>query len=230
MCDAVAPKKRGETIGAYQSKLRSLASQLITVEERERHRIASYLHDEIGQTLSLCKIKLGELQDKHSPQDIRTVRELIGETLHNIQLLTVELNPPVLHGLSFEDALQWLCERMHERYRIPIVFEHNNTVWSIEEDVRVTIFHAVRELLTNVGKHAHATLALVQLRKQDSSIVVTIYDNGTGFSPSHPSPSSGRGSFGLFSIRERLSHLGGTLMIESSSGKGSTITVTAPAK
>jgi len=97
------------------------------------------------------------------------------------------------------------------------------------ESGQVVLFQAVRELLTNVGKHARATEVSVSIRHDEGSLHIEVADDGIGFDPARVDPPSvTRGGFGLFSIRERLRLLGGVMMIDSKVGNGTRVVLTAP--
>ena len=101
----------------------------------------------------------------------------------------------------------------------------------IDEDTRVVLFKAIRELLINVVKHAGAKTVKVGITRQNTEVVVTVEDNGVGFDASKLGlPSGKEGGFGLFNIRERLEYIGGRLEIESRPGKGTRIVMTVPVK
>ena len=112
----------GGAAETYQERLRSLASQLALAEERERRRIATALHDEVGQALALARIKLGELADasprKEFTARVLTVYEMIAQVLKRTRSLTFELSPPVLYELGFGEAVAWLVEEFQKQHPI----------------------------------------------------------------------------------------------------------------
>ena len=232
----ITERKRAETqLLAYQERLRSLASELSLAEERERRRIARDLHDRIGQTLAICKIKLGALRASASSTGLAgpldEIHKLIDEIIQETRSLTFEVSSPILYELGLEAAVEWLVEQIQEQYGLLSHFEDDRQPKPLDDDVRVLLFQAVRELLTNVAKHAQAHNVKVSLRRDDSNIKITVEDDGNGFDTSdvvsHWSRSEG---FGLFSIRERLGHLGGRLEVESEPGHGTWATLAAPLK
>ncbi|MFZ3137567.1 MAG: PAS domain S-box protein [Thermodesulfovibrionales bacterium] len=113
-CEDITERKETEKkLIDYQKQLQSLASQLSLIEEQERRRIATDLHDHIGQTLALCKIKLGALYES-TPHNLagslNEIRGLLEQTIQYTRSLTFELSPPILYELGFEAALEWLGE------------------------------------------------------------------------------------------------------------------------
>jgi PAS domain S-box-containing protein len=222
----IGERKRAEAeILSYQRRLRSLSSELILTEERERRRIAAQLHDRIGQSLTLAKMRLGAARQASLSDGARSkldeVRELLDATIHDARSLMFELSPPVLYELGFEPAVEWLAERFQERHGIPTSFEDDRAPKPLAADLRVFLFQAVQELLLNVAKHAQAKSVHLSVRRDGDQIVVGVEDDGIGCDPSRVAavgaPDAG---FGLFNIRERLGLLGGRLEVESAAGAG----------
>jgi PAS domain S-box-containing protein len=226
-------KQSEERRRAYQERLRSLSSQLALTEERERRRVAAALHDEVSQALALARIKLGELAGASPRQEftalVQTVYELIAQVLERTRSLTFELSPPVLYELGLYDAVAWLVEEFQKQHPIRWEFRGERLSRPLDEDVRVTLFQGVRELLVNAVKHARAKNVKVRLECGRGEVRVRVEDDGVGFAAddlwSHPKAMAG---FGLFSIRERLESLSGRLEIDSRTGGGARVTLAAP--
>ncbi len=217
----------------YQERLRSLASELSLTEERERRRLASILHDHVGQTLTLTKFKLGELRDSEvGPQLTTPLNELQGLIEQSIQYtrsLTFELSPPILYDIGFEAAVEWLAEYMQQRHNLMIQVEKEDHPNPLDNVLRVLLFQVVRELLFNIVKHARASLVKISIQRVGDELRVIVADDGVGFDTAKIDPqSAGITGFGLFSIRERLDYFGGKLKIESEPGQGTTVTLTIP--
>ncbi|MBI4547432.1 MAG: PAS domain S-box protein [Ignavibacteriae bacterium] len=218
-----------------EEKLRLLASELSSTEERERRRLATYLHDTIGQVLAFCKMKIRLLQRVGLNDDLDTrlqeIRELIEQSIADTRSLTYELSPPILYELSFDAAMEWLTNHISQKHHLAIVLEDDKEPKSLDDELRVFLFHAIRELLINVVKHAEARNVKVCIGMQDSRIKIQIVDDGIGFDTSVIGTAMNASSgFGLFNIRERLKYFGGTFDIQSSAGKGTQICLIAPMK
>ncbi len=228
----ITERKRAEKkLLEYQKKLKNLASALLLAEERERHRIATELHDSIAQTLAIAKIKLGSFIADEPAADLVEVNELIDQAIQDTRSLIFEISPPILYDVGLEAAVEWLCEQVESQHGVKCLFIDNGQAKPVEDDVRVLLFQAARELLLNVVKHAAARSAKVSVSRQDRNMLITIEDDGIGFDPGPVnSRVNGNGGFGLFSIRERLSHIGGRLEIESGDGRGTVATLIAPTK
>jgi PAS domain S-box-containing protein len=222
-------------IHSYQGQLRSLASDLSLIEERERQQIATDLHDHIGQNLALSKIKLGALRDlAPSPaltQKVDEIRKLIEQTIEYARTLVFELTPALLFDLGLEGAVEWLTERFEEQHGISFDFRNDGQPKPVDNSTRIFLFQAVRELMINVIKHSHARKATVSIRGNDTCIQITVDDDGVGLDASKTGSQLKRTrGFGIFSIRERLRLLGGRLEIKSDPHFGTRVTLVAPLK
>jgi PAS domain S-box-containing protein len=235
--DITKRKEAEEQLMLYQQQLRTSASQLSLAEERLRRRIATDLHDNISQNLAISKMKLESLVESVKPEaakPLKEVAELIAQTIEASRTLTFEMSPPVLYELGFEAAVGWLAGQTRQRFGIITRFTDDGRPKHLDNDVRVLLFQAVRELLTNVVKHAKARKVKIIARKVRNNICVTVEDDGVGFDASRRTRSQQRyglpesGGFGLFNIHERLDNIGGSVKIRSKPGHGATVTLIAP--
>jgi signal transduction histidine kinase len=222
-------------LSVHKRQLRSMASDHTISEERERRKLAVYLHDNICQSLGVAKMKLDALRESGSLSDVMAsldeVTQIIKSTIQDVRSVMVDLSPPVLHELGFEAALEWLAEQFHEQNKIPCGYENDHHSKPLDEDVRILLFQSVRELLINIIKHAQASRAKMSVLRREDNIYVVVEDNGVGFKTSnYGSPMVVASGFGFFSIRERLSSIGGHMEIKSWKGKGSRVTLVAPVK
>lgn len=233
MADITKEKKAQEEIQAYQESLRALASELSLTEERERRRLAADLHDHIGQILALSQIKLGALRQTvsgpESQELVSEIRDLIGQAIRYTRSLTYELGLPILYDLGLRAALEWLAEQMQERHGLVIRVHRDQESGHLPEATRILVFRVVREILTNVVKHARATEAEVYIQERGPYLHIEILDNGVGFDASELTSKAGKTfGYGLFSIRERLTSIGGHFKIASSPGSGTHVTIIVP--
>lgn len=219
----------------YQNQLRALSSQITAIEEQERGKFATYVHDSIGQTLFVIKMKLEMLQKpeslKENKEPLKDILTMIDQLIEYSRTLTSELSPSILHQLGLSAGLEWLAEQTHEREGIIVQFEDDKQSKYLSNDISILLFRAVRELLINITKHAKAQKVKVSIRSDETSVRVCVEDDGIGFNASETISSlSKNNSFGLFSIKERLNYLGGHLEIKSTPGHGTRITLHAPLK
>jgi PAS domain S-box-containing protein len=228
-------KQAEERLFNYQEQLRNLASELSLAEEDIRQRIATEMHDRIGQSLSLSKMKLAMLRklaltDKLAAS-LQEVYILISQTLKDTRSLIIELRPPALYELGFEKAVEGFVKELQEKNGIQIEFKDDGQTKDLSDDIRVFLYNAVRELLINVIKHAQARHAKLSIKREGATLHTIVKDDGVGFDISTiDSCSYSDNCYGLFNIRERLSFLGGHLTLESEPHHGSCVTLVVPLK
>ncbi|HEV8539076.1 MAG TPA: PAS domain S-box protein, partial [Bacteroidota bacterium] len=221
-------KKSEEQLLAYQEQLRTLATEVSATEERERRRMAEYLHDHIGQALAMCKLKLEAIKNGEHSAKIDESRQILQQVIDHTRSLTLDLSPPVLRELSFADAIEWLTVQFQNQHNILIYFEDDKQPKTLGADLKTFLYHAVRELLTNIIKHARAQSAEVILRKNDNALFIEVKDDGIGLDSATIRHRHDKDGFGLFNIRERLRHYGGSLDITPLAEEGTCIVMTLP--
>ncbi len=208
-----------------------LSSQLTMAEQRERKRLAQILHDGLQQYLVAAKMQVGGLieqaPDAALKQASAEIEDLLNESLRVSRSLAAELSPPILHEAGLLAGLEWLSRWKYDKHGLKVQLAIQMDAPVLTEEVKVLLFESTRELLLNVVKHAKTDSARVSLCQQDErSLQIIVSDNGVGFDPA--SAGANDRNFGLFSIRERLSLIGGRLEVDSSPGKGARFTLTAP--
>ena len=228
-----ARRQAEEELRNYQKELSSLAAELSLAAERERRRIAGELHDQVGQSLAFAKIGLNGLVQSVSDQGlggrIRDIGAILDQAIQDVRSLTVQISPPLLYEVGLEAALESLGEQFQERFGFRVTFVDDGEPKPLPEELRVTLYQVVRELLVNVAKHAGARNAVVGIRKIPGSVELWVEDDGKGFAVEDVLRLGARKkSFGLFSIRERLRHLGCEIRIASKPGAGARTTIRVP--
>ena len=212
------------------SQLRALAGELTISEQRERQRLAQVLHDGLQQILVGAKYRLDFACRSQNVRDgLDQVSELIDDAIQTSRSLTAELSPPVLLEGDLPLALEWLGRWMQDKYGFEIHLSARHGVDRLAQDVILVLFQAVREILFNVVKYSGVKSARVQVSQTGDHIVVAVEDDGVGFDPKQLRTGGGHsGGLGLFSISERLSHMNGSLKIESAVGQGSRFRLIVP--
>jgi PAS domain S-box-containing protein len=220
-----------------QERLRALASELSLAEQRERKRLATELHDHLQQMLVCGKMAIGEVQriaagNPDCGRLLERVDDMLSEALTYSRTLVAELSPPVLYADGLGAGLKWLGQYMRRHGQTVTVLVPENHEFKLPEAHRVLLFQSVRELLINASKHAGTGKATVRLERRDEHLHVTVSDEGKGFDRTAVTagiPSGGISSkFGLYSIQERMRALGGSFVIQSAPGRGTTATLILP--
>jgi len=228
----VSKQREAESrIHEYQDRLRRMSFDAVVTEERERRRIAIELHDRIGQALALAQIKVSSVREElagDSRTAIDGAVELLEQASVDARTLVFELSPPILYDLGLKEALAWLAEDLEKRHGIKVEVTDDGADTPLDDAAKSIIFRAVRELVMNVLKHAKAPVASVSLKRIDDHLQIDVQDPGVGFEVSNALEPLSRTGFGLLSIREQITGLGGALNIESAPGRGTVASVRVP--
>lgn len=216
---------------AYQQQLRRLAAELALAEQRERQRIATGLHDDISQTLAYAKMKLKQMTRAADEAALAAGEEELGKILdaaiQDTRTLIYQLSTPVLFQKGLAEAVRWAAARAAEQYNQQVTVSVDGEIRRLDEDVEVTVFQAVKELLNNARKYAAGSDVTVSVDYGVTTLRVQVEDTGPGFVVSQRSLEDA-GRFGLLNMRERLTYMGGTLSIDSRPGQGTRCTVLLP--
>jgi len=231
--DVTEVHKAHARLAVNQKRLNSLATKLSLAEEQERRRIAVGVHDDIGQRLALAKLQLQTLLQSSAASQVAgvvdQVCELIDQTMQQARSLAFELSNPVLYEVGLEAAVEsWLTRQIEQRTGIKCHFSSEISDIKLDQELAVVLFQAIRELLTNVVKHAKAKNIHVLMTRSQGKVVVTITDDGVGFDWRSVASGAGRRGLGLFNVKERLESVRGQLEIDSAPGKGTKACISVP--
>ncbi len=222
-----------EQLERSRHELRKLASELVISEERERKRVAAILHDEIAQTLAAARMRLDLLQsipsDQKDKQTLQEVKNFLVQSIQETRALMNDIGNPLLFDLGLKSACESLGNRLMEGHPIRISCDIRDEYKQLDPDMKAMLFQVVRELLNNVVKHSQAKNAHVLIDAANGQFRVKVTDDGVGFDSMMLGVPSGEGGFGLYSMRERLTAMDGSLNIESTPGVGTAITAILPA-
>ena len=216
-----------------QKRVRALGTELTATERRERQHLATDLHDDLAQLLSLIGIKLSlaKQQPMQPPlaKIITEAEEVTNKAMTYTRTLMSQLSPPALSESGLPVALQWLSEQM-QQHDFSVSVQVKTEIPTIPEDQALLLFQSIRELLFNCVKHAKTHEATIMLEQIDGSLCIQISDQGVGFDLANPSKKAhaSTSGFGLLSIRVRMLSLGGRFKLESSPGNGTTATLVLP--
>jgi signal transduction histidine kinase len=230
--DITEQKQAEENLEAYRERLRALALELTLTEERERRRIATELHDGAAQSLAFARIELASackaIGEAEAAKKLDYVSQVLRESLGQIREVLLDLSSPSMNEIGLGVAIsEWLEQQIGKRHGLKTSFTDQCGKVPLDDDVRAVLFRNTRELLMNVVKHAQADTVAVRMESTGEALRITIEDDGAGLDPDHADGASG-GGFGLFSIRERMLDLGGSLEIVSARGEGCKATLVMP--
>ena len=227
--DITERKRAEELLQRSQEELRRLSTQLLSVQEEERKRIARELHDGIGQSLSALKFHLENslqvMKKNSAPGDLQPLESMIPmlrNAIEEVRQMQTDLRPPILDDLGIRATLSWFCreyQRIYSGIRIEQEIEVPEN--EIPYDLKTVIYRVLQEAMNNIAKHSGANRVRLSLAKRNGWIQLRVEDNGSGFEPRKVLSEERTGyGFGLTSMRERTELSGGSFSIESIEGGG----------
>ncbi len=236
VCRDITDRKRaGEALRDSEQKLRRLASQLLTVQEKERRRVARELHDELGQDLTVLKIHLVAIENKlrRDQQGLKlSCEHLLGyidAVIENVRRLSWDLSPSILEDLGLSSSLKHLVQEIcrNNNMLLSVAVDEIDNLFSPE--VKINIYRIFQESLTNVVRHAKASRIAVEIKKKEDRVIFRLKDDGQGFDVKKArSRSLEKRGLGLTTMQERALMSGGTLSISSRKGRGTEVILTIP--
>lgn len=222
---------RYRTLSIQRENLQKMAEHIVNAQEEERKRISRELHDDLGQALIAHMLRLQNLRAEIPTQNgiINTELDSLiadtSQTIGRMRELAQNIRPAILDTLGFRTALQNYCREYSIRTGLPVTVEMDEKTPEISDVFSITLYRFLQEALTNVIKHSQANQVWVELTLDEQDIVLTVQDNGRGFSSDDPATQKG---IGLMGLRERLMLVGGSLIITSSPAKGAIISAHLP--
>ena len=229
--DVTEKHEAKELLQKSYEDIRQLASNLQSIREDERTNIAREIHDELGQQLTGLKMDLHWLTRKINSSDTEIAAkmkesiELINATITSVRKIATDLRPSILDDLGLLAALEWQSEEFEKRSGTKVKFISDAGDINIKPETATGIFRIYQELLTNIARHANASLVQAVLHKDEDKLYFSINDNGIGFDSG---TIANKKTLGLLGIKERTLLLGGTYEIKSKPGEGSVTNITIP--
>ena len=222
---------RYRTLLEQRENLREIAERLITAQEQERLRISRELHDDLGQALTTHMLSLrivqNDLTDPGSAlfESLQAFYDQSYEIFVKIRRLAQDLRPPVLDALGLQLAMQTYCKEFTNRTHLPVHLEIDPALPELPDVYNVIFYRVLQEALTNVAKHAQGNRIWVEFSMDDgNSINLTVQDNGLGL---HSNQNHTDG-IGITGMQERLSLVGGKLLVRSPLEGGTILSASLP--
>lgn len=229
----VKVKARTRKLMASQERLRALTLQLSLTEDRERRKLASDVHDYLGQLLFVGSMKLEQAKKMLSPSPaadrlMQDVVDILEQALAYSRTTIAELRPPALPEAGLESVCRWLAEGMRKHgLRVKVHGSHEKI--QLPEDHTVLLFQSVRELLFNVLKHAGVKQATVRMSIQENGeACISVEDRGKGLDVNAMQRTQKPGHLGLFAVQERMRAMGGRVKLTSAPGQGTIVRLLLP--
>lgn len=214
-------------------QLRALALRLQEVQEFERRQIATELHDRVGQNLTGLNLNLQIVENQLNPQASPAVRnrlsdslKLVEETTRQVRDVMADLHPPMLDEYGLVSALHWYSGDFSQRTGIATRVIGDEFEPRLLPDVELVLFRLVQEALNNVAKHAQATQVVIEVESSEQAACLKVVDDGLGFDPQALNVPSEEPRWGLVTMQQRADSIGGQMVVDSTPGLGTQVSVT----
>jgi signal transduction histidine kinase len=216
-------------------QLRHLSAELLTAQEAERKRIAGEVHDELGQGMTVLKLRLRTIE-KQLRNDQDKIKgeclDLLGyadSILKSVRRICRDLTPSVLEDLGLSAAVRWLVDNFRQNPDLNIELHADEIDSLVPKALQINVYRILQECLNNCLKHAGARNITVSIRNNPDGLMLCVEDDGEGFDPElMASLDSSKKGVGLSTMRERALLLNGTLDIASHEGRGTCVTLKIP--
>jgi PAS domain S-box-containing protein len=230
MTNITASKVEQEEILRSRAQLAELSAHIDTVKEQERTHIAREIHDDLGGNLTAIKMALA-LLTRRMPQEDASLKEkaayvelLVDRTIETVHRIAGDLRPGIL-DFGLVAALDWQAREFEKQLGIPCRFSSNKPEIELSLDHATALFRIFQEALTNIAKHAKATLVQVQLVKTNRFVRLEINDNGVGINANDRAKPK---SFGIRGMVERSTAMGGSLSVDTAPHGGTVVAIKVP--
>ncbi len=207
-----------------EHQMRLLSAKLLRLQDEERRRIARELHDSTAQNLSALEMNISLLEPIIQPVNgrasriIKETREIVQECSRELRNISYLLHPPLIDEVGLAFAVKWFVDGFAKRTGMAVHLEVDPQFPRLASEIEMPLFRVVQEAMTNVYRHSRADDVWITLRHTENDVSLEIRDNGRGFpDPGVLEVGGTGGGVGLAGMRERLSNLGGTLDVVSSS-------------
>lgn len=212
---------------AYQQAV-NFSRDLINMQEAERKRIASELHDSLGQKLIVIKNKVFRFTKLNSPgyqQEPEALANSVADAIQEVRTISYGLRPYQIDLLGLTQSIKSLAAETFDAANIQYTVTLDNIDHITDSETQMSVYRIVQECVNNIVKHAGATAAAITVLQQLTQLLITVADNGTGFDVKE-----NYNGFGLKGIAERLHILNGSIQFLPATPTGTLITILIPVK
>jgi signal transduction histidine kinase len=232
---ATSLRKRRQAEAALlqnQVDLQDLTGRLISSQEEVLRRISREIHDDLTQRLALVAIEAGKLElkllntsNQIDMHEIVDIKEQLIKISNDFHALSRQIHPSILDDLGLVRAMESECTSFSKRRDITIHFEAIDIPETVPKDIALCLYRVLQEGLRNIAKHADVKKASVTLQYDDTNIMLSIQDEGTGFVVAGSRDKHG---LGIASMRERVQFVKGEFTVTSEPGEGTIIRAIIP--
>jgi signal transduction histidine kinase len=219
-----------DSVAEYRRRLRALTVRDLNQHEAQRSQLSHDLHDGTAQSLAalLFQLKVARTTTDAAERDalLADVSSQLVDAIEDLRAIAQDLRPQTLDMLGISPALETYARSLSERTGFPVAVSVAPLDGLLEPDTELSLYRLVQEALLNVVQHANATSASVTVEHDGARVLALIRDNGRGFDADAAFRNGA--TTGLFGMRERAAHAGGTLGVRSGEGKGTEIRLEFP--
>ncbi len=218
-------KELEKTISDERSKLRDLSEHLLAVREKERLKFSREIHDELGQQLTAVLMSLKYQNSRTNlseelSQEICLMIDIVRGMLVRTKNLAGLLYPIMLDDLGLTASIEWLCEEMQEKTKIPVDLKISGDDGSLKDKIKISVYRLFQEALSNAIRYSQSADIYLEMEILPEVIKGTVKDSGVGFNKEDIST---KGSYGIFGMEERIKFVKGKLDIISKPGQGTSV-------
>ena len=204
----------------------SRTKAVIEAEERERQRIARELHDGVGQQLSAARLHLSALEGKFEPTQLKekilltNAISMMDDAVREVRSVAHSMLANALLKQGLTGAIRDFIQKINSGGLIKIELEISGLDNKLDPTIESMLFRIIQEIMSNIIRHSGANQVTIQLHRQESELVLMVEDNGIGFNPAEISSGAG-----MQNMRSRVEYINGSLVVDSSPGRGTTVSV-----
>jgi signal transduction histidine kinase len=198
----------------------TLLQSKLEIQEQTFHDISGELHDNIGQVLSLVSINLNTLNAPQDTDKIAKMDELLGKALTDLRNLSHSLDADYIRNNGWTDLVQKLLSNVQNTGKFTTRLQLDENLPPLGTEKPIILFRMIQEVINNIIKHAEANTIYLNAQKNNDQLVITIKDNGKGFSGNNIA-----GGAGLHNLQNRAKTINAELTINSEPGAGTVVTI-----
>lgn len=228
-------RKEMELFNERENRRKLYLAKVMEAQEKERKRLAQEIHDDTIQVLSAIASHAESLEvnTDNNINEMKNkatwIKEMIRQVIGELRKISLDLRPGILDNLGLSSALSWLTTQNNEACDTHTQLMINGIEHKLDPSVEVVIFRIIQEALNNVKRHSNAKQAMINLNFSNASVLITIFDDGQGFTlPVNVASFATEGKLGLIGIKERVESLRGTLKIHSMPLEGFKLLIEIP--
>jgi two-component system NarL family sensor kinase len=227
-------RQRTEELEKVQGDLRELSAKLLQLQDEERRRIARDLHDSAGQTLTVLGMNLGQLEqlaqsgNAQFTEKLQEAQELLQRVTQEIRTTSYLLHPPLLDESGIAAALRWYIDGLNQRTPLKIDLSISEDFGRLPRETELAMFRIVQESLSNVLRHSGSDVAIIRIKRHNSTVTLEVEDHGRGIAAEKlVALNEGGSGVGVRGMRDRVRHLSGEMKLESTDS-GTTVSISLP--